>query len=39
MATPAEVKCYCRIMHVISWKTSEPEPLMDCDGLLIASQQ
>jgi hypothetical protein len=39
MASPKEVKCYCRIMHVISWISSEPNPLTDCDGLLIASQQ
>jgi len=39
MASAKEVKCYCRIMHVISWISSEPNPLKDCDGLLIATQQ
>src|SRR5476651_336349 len=39
LASPKEVKCFCRIMHVISWSTDEPNQLTDCDGLLIASER
>jgi len=38
LASPKEVKCFCRIMHVISWSTTEQNQLTDCDGLLIAQQ-
>lgn len=34
--TPKEVKCFCRIMHVISWSTAEPQPVTDCDGYMEA---
>jgi hypothetical protein len=32
------VNCYCRIMHLISWTTGEPNPITLCDGPAIASQ-
>lgn len=31
---PNEVKCFCREMHLLTWTTSEPIPILNCDGLL-----
>jgi hypothetical protein len=34
-----EVKCYCRIMHLISWISTDPQPLTHCDGVALATEQ
>ncbi len=39
MATPRDVKCFCRLMHYWSWETSKPNELTHCDGLAIASEK
>lgn len=39
MAAPREVKCYCRILHMFTWKTTEPTELTHCDGLAIATER
>lgn len=39
MAAPREVKCYCRILHMFTWKTTEPTELTHCDGLAIAMER
>lgn len=39
MAAPREVKCYCRILHMFTWKTTEPTELTHCDGLAIAMEK
>jgi len=38
-AMAASVKCYCRIMHLISWSTEEPVAMTHCDGIAIASAE
>lgn len=37
-ASPKEVKCFCRVMHLITWSTAEPNELTNCDGLALASE-
>ena len=37
-ATPVEVKCYCRIMYLVTWSTKEPTQLTDCDGKFISRE-
>ena len=37
-ATPKEVKCFCRVMHLITWSTAEPGEMTHCDGLALASE-
>jgi hypothetical protein len=37
-ASPKEVKCFCRVMHLITWSTAEPGQLTNCDGLALASE-
>jgi hypothetical protein len=39
MAAPREVSCYCRILHMFTWKTTEPTELTHCDGLAIAMEK
>ena len=39
LASPKEVKCFCRIMHLMSWTTSEPNHLTHCDGLAMAEEE
>lgn len=39
MATPRDVKCFCRLMHYWSWETSKPTELTNCDGLAIATER
>ena len=39
MATPRDVKCFCRLMHYWSWETTKPTELTHCDGLAIASER
>ena len=31
-SSPQEVKCYCRIMHLISWSAKESNLITMCDG-------
>lgn len=35
-ASPAEVKCYCRVMFLITWSSAEPHQITHCDGALPA---
>lgn len=30
--TEAELRCYCRVMHVIAWSRQEPNNLVSCDA-------
>ena len=32
-ASPNEVKCYCRVMFLVTWSTSEQNLITHCDGL------
>lgn len=38
-ASPAEVKCHCRVMYMYSWTTNEPNELTNCDGIWIGQEQ
>ena len=31
-SSPQEVKCYCRVMHLISWSAKESNLITMCDG-------
>jgi len=39
MATPREVKSYCRLIHYWSWESSKPNELTHCDGLAISLER
>ena len=38
LASIEEVRCYCQIMQIMIWKTSEPETLILCDGIFQNSE-
>ncbi len=35
-ASPAELKCYCRVMYLVSWSSREPNQITHCDGAFLA---
>ena len=37
-ASQSEVKCYCRVMYLVSWSTKEPNQITLCDGVFIGQQ-
>ena len=37
-ASPAEVKCYCRVMFLITWSPQEPNQMTACDGALLGQE-
>ena len=37
-ASPLEVKCYCRVMYLVSWSTREPNQITRCDGAFIGQR-
>lgn len=36
-SSPAGLKCFCRVMHLVSWSKEEPNELTHCDGEVMAS--
>jgi len=32
------VKCYCRVMFLITWSTQEPNQMTACDGALLGQE-
>ena len=37
-SSPAEVKCYCRVMFLVSWSNKEPNQLTACDGIFLGQE-
>ncbi len=38
-ASPAEVKCYCRVMFLVTWSSKEPQTLTACDGVFLGQEE
>ena len=38
-ASPAEVRCYCRVMFLVTWSSKEPQQLTSCDGLFLGQEK
>jgi hypothetical protein len=38
-ASPAEVKCYCRVMFLVTWSSKEPSEITNCDGEFLGQAQ
>lgn len=32
LASAKELRCYCRMMHTMTWDSADPRPLTHCDG-------
>lgn len=37
-ATAEHLKCYCRLMHAVTWSSDEPKPITTCDGILLSER-
>ena len=37
-SSPKEVKCYCRVMFLVSWSTKEPNQITGCDGMFLGQE-
>src|SRR5574337_577304 len=38
-ASPAEVKCYCRVMFLVSWSSKAPNQITHCDGTFLGQDE
>ncbi len=39
LTTPSEVSCYCRVMRLVTWNTSNPRQLTACDGVFLTEEE
>lgn len=38
-ASPEHLRCFCRLMHVMTWNSEEPNsPIAACDGILVSAE-
>ena len=35
-ASATHLQCYCQVMHVITWTSEKPIPILACDGILLS---
>ena len=38
-SSPAEVKCYCRVMFLVTWSNKEPNQITGCDGIFLGQEE
>lgn len=38
-ASPAEVKCYCRVMFLVTWSSKEQNQITHCDGEFLGQDE
>src|SRR5574337_1891546 len=38
-ASPAEVKCYCRVMFLVSWSSKAPNQITHCEGACLGQDE
>ena len=39
LTTPSELSCYCRVMRLVTWSTSNPRQLTACDGMFLNPEE
>lgn len=38
-ASADHLRCFCRVMHVVTWNSEEPSsPIAACDGILLSTE-
>ena len=37
-STPTELRCYCRVMFLVSWDSKKPSEIEACDGPLLGME-
>ena len=38
-ASPVEVRCYCRVMYLVTWSSKDPQQITACDGLYLGQDE
>lgn len=38
-SSPTEVKCYCRVMFLVTWSNKEPNQITGCDGIFLGQEE
>ncbi len=38
-SSPTEVKCYCRVMYLVTWSNKEPNVITGCDGMFVGQEE
>jgi hypothetical protein len=33
-----ELKCYCRVMYLVTWSSKEPQQISACDGMFLGGE-
>ena len=37
-ASAVELKCYCRVMYLVTWSSKEPQQISACDGMFMGGE-
>ena len=37
-ASPMELKCYCRVIFLVTWSSAAPNQITHCDGALLGAE-
>lgn len=37
-ASPVEVRCYCRVMYLVTWSSKDPQQITACDGIYLGQE-
>jgi hypothetical protein len=37
-ASETELKCYCRLMHAVTWTSDQPVAILSCDGIVLSTE-
>lgn len=38
-SSPIEVKCYCRVMFLVTWSNKQPNQITGCDGIFLGQEE
>ena len=39
LVSPGEVKCYCRVMFLVTWTSKQPQQITACDGMWLGQEE
>jgi hypothetical protein len=37
-ASETQLKCYCRMMHAVTWTSEQPVAILSCDGIVLSTE-
>ena len=38
LSQSASLKCFCRVMHAVTWDSDDPQPILTCDGAMMPDE-